>query len=96
MALNVHEHAAQPLLDAQRLEQSLLFGHRKLNVPSNEVGELAGLGDGIENLVYNLLWEAALLAEFGGALANLLVEGLEGAVVLVERIHVFHLHRDRG
>ena len=26
LALDVHEHAAQPLLDAQRLEQALLFG----------------------------------------------------------------------
>ena len=39
LPLHVHEHAAQPLLDAQGLEQPLLLGHRQLDVAGDEVGE---------------------------------------------------------
>ena len=73
LALNVNEHAAQPLLDAQRLEQSLLFGNRKLDVAGDEIGEPAGLGDGIEHLVNDFLGKSATLAELSRALARLLL-----------------------
>ena len=39
LPLDVHEHAAQPLLDAQRLEQPLLLGDGQLDVAGDEVGE---------------------------------------------------------
>jgi hypothetical protein len=88
LPLHVHEHAAQPLLDAQRLEQPLLLGHGQVDVAGHEVAELAGLGDRVEHLVHDLLGEAAALAELRGALARLLVEGLERRVLLVERQHL--------
>ena len=85
LPLHVHEHATQPLLDAQRLEQPLLLGDGELDVAGDEVGELARIGDGVEHLVDDFLGKTALLAQLGGALANFLVQRLERAVVLVER-----------
>ena len=84
-----------PLLDAQGLEQSLLFGDGELDVAGDEVGELAGLGDGVEHLVHDFLGEPAALAELRRPLARLLVEGGEGRVVLVERLHLLDRH-DHG
>ena len=54
----------------ERLEQRLLLGDRELEVAGDEVGEPAGLGDGVEHLVDDLLGQAAPLAELGGALAE--------------------------
>ena len=70
LPLHVHEHAAQPLLDAERLEQALLLGDGQLDVAGDEVGEPARLGDGVEHLVHDLLGQPAPLAELGGALAR--------------------------
>ena len=84
LLLDVHEHAAQALFDAQRLEQPLLLGRLELDVAGDEVGEPARIGDGVEHLMHDLFRQPATLAELGGALAELLVERDEGRVVLVD------------
>ena len=45
LALDVDEHAAQAVLDRERLEQGLLLGDRDVEVAGDEVGEAAGLVD---------------------------------------------------
>ena len=55
LPLDVHEHAAQALLDAQRLEQPLFLGDGKLDVAGDEVGEAARVRDGVEHLVHDFL-----------------------------------------
>jgi hypothetical protein len=45
--------------------------------------------------VHDLLGQPAPLAQLGGALADLLVQGHEGRVVLVQRLHLLHRLRDR-
>ena len=94
LLLDVHEHAAEPFLDAQRLEQALLFGRLKLDVAGDQVGETAGIGDGVEHLVHDFFRQTAALAELGGALAKLLVQGDERRVVLVDRLHLLDGHHD--
>ena len=88
LALDVNEHAAQPVLDVQRLEQSLLFRNGQLDVAGDEIGELARLGDGVENLVNDFLGKTAPLAELGRALARLLLERGERRIVLIDRAHL--------
>ena len=96
LALHVHEYLPQALLHREGLEEPLLLRHGELDVPGDEVGELARLGDRVEHLVDDLLGEAAALAELGGALADLLVERREGRVTVVERRHLLHRHHDGG
>src|SRR5690606_27031492 len=48
LALNVEQHAAEPRLDGERLEQVLLLGHRQVEVVGDEVGERARVGDRLE------------------------------------------------
>ena len=55
LTLHVDQDAAQPLLDAQRLEQSLLFRNGQLDVAGDQVGEAARVGDGVEDLVNDFL-----------------------------------------
>ena len=94
LLLDVHEHAAEPLFDAQRLEQSLLLGRLQLDVAGDEVGEAARIGDRIQDLMHDLLGKAATLAELGGAFSQLFVERDEAGIVLVHRLHLFHRHHD--
>ena len=74
LLLHVHEHAAQPLLDAQDLEQPLLLGGGKLDVASHEVGEPARIGDRVEHLMHDLFGKSASFAEFTGAFPDLFVQ----------------------
>ncbi len=95
LALHVHEHAAQAVLDRKRLEQDLLLGDRDVEVPGDEVGQAAGLVHLGEDLVHRLFGEAQLLAELGRALPRLAVEAREGRVLHVERQHLLGV-LDRG
>ena len=79
------QDAAEPLLDAEGLQQRLLLGDRQLDVAGDEVGEPAGVGHGVEDLVEDLLGQPPALAQLHGPLAGLAVEGGEGRVVLVDR-----------
>ena len=92
LPLDVDQDPAEPLLDAEGLEQRLLLGDGQLDVAGHEVGELAGVGDRVEDLVEDLLGQPPPLAELHGALAGLAVEGGEGRVVLVERLHLLDRH----
>jgi hypothetical protein len=91
----VDEHAPQPLLDAQGLEEPLLLGHRQLDVAGDEIGEPARIGDGVQNLMNDLLGKTAALPQLGGALARLLVQGDERGILDVGRLHLFGRH-DHG
>jgi hypothetical protein len=88
----VDEHTTQPLLDAERLEQPLLFRHRQLDVPGNEVGETTRIGDRVENLVHDFLRQSAALAELGGPLARLFLQRGERGIVLAYGRHLFRGH----
>ena len=81
LPLDVDQHAAQPLLDAQRLQQGLLLGDRQLDVAGDEVGEPAGVGHRVEDLVQHLLGQPPPLAQLHGPLAGLAVQRGEGRVV---------------
>ena len=89
-ALDVDQHAPEPLLDRQGLQQGLLLGDGELDVAGHEVGEAAGLGHVLEDLVQDLLGHPPLLAQLRGTLADLAVERLEGGIVLVDRPHLGH------
>ncbi len=94
LLLDLDQDAAQPLLDAEGLEEALLLGGWQLDVAGDQVGEPAGVGDRVEDLVYDLLGQSAPFAELGGPLAELLVERDEGRVVLVDRLHLLDRHHD--
>ena len=88
LALHVHQHAAQTLFHRERLEQSLLLGHRQFDVTGYEIGELAGVVDRVEHLMHHFFGQATLLTQLGGTLTRLLVERLEGGILEVERHHL--------
>ena len=94
LLLDVHEHAAKALLDAQRLEQPLLLGRLELDVAGDEIGEPAWVGHCVEDLVDDFFGQAATLSEFGSSLTQFLMEGDERRVILVHRLHLLHGHHD--
>ena len=65
---------------------------RQLDVAGDQVGEPAGLGHRVEHLVEHLLGQPLALAQLHGPLAGLPVEGGEGRVVLVDRLHLLDRH----
>ena len=85
LALDVHQHPAEPLLDAQRLEQHLPLLGRDVDVAGDQVGEPARVVDPGQHLLDHLVGQAGLLAQLGGAGARLPVEGDEGRIFDVER-----------
>ena len=85
LALDQDQDAAEPVLDAEGLQQALLLVERELDVAGDEVGEPAGVGHGVQDLVEDLLGEPPLLAQLHGPLAGLAVEGGEGRVLRVDR-----------
>ena len=74
LPLHVHQHAAEPLLDAQRLEQHLPLRRRDVDVAGHEVGEPAGLVDPGQYLLHDLVGQARLLAQLGGPGPGLTME----------------------
>ncbi len=92
----MHEHAPQPVLNVQRLEKSLFFGHRKLDVSGYEVGELAGLCYRIQHLVNDFLGQSAALAELRRALARFLLESSKCRIVFIDGTHLLSGHDYRG
>ena len=55
LSLNVHEHSAEPLFDAERFEKALLLGGLQLDVAGDKVGEAARIRDGVQHLVNDFL-----------------------------------------
>ena len=88
LSLDMNQDPPQPFLDAQGFEQGLLLADRQLNVACNQVREPARVGDRIENLVQHLLGQAPPLAQFPGPLPGFLVQGGEGGIILVDRLHL--------
>ena len=88
LALHVNEHAAQALLHRERFQQSLLLGHREFDIAGNQIGELAGIVDGVEHLMHDFLRQSAFFTQFGGAFARLFVERLERRVLGVQWHHL--------
>jgi hypothetical protein len=67
----VNEDAAETLFDAQCLEKSLFLGDWKIDIARDEVGKPARLGNRVENLVDDFLWESSALTELSRAFARL-------------------------
>ena len=84
LALHVDEDATEAVFHVQVLQEPLPFGDGQLDVAGDEIGEAAGVGDGVEHLVHDFLGQPATLAKLGGALANFLVERNEGGIVFVD------------
>ena len=94
LTLYVHEHAAEALFNGECFEQPLLFGDGEFDVSGHQVGKLPRLGDGIEDLMHDLFGKSAALAQFSGAFADFLMEGLEGGILVVEGGHLLGVHHD--
>ena len=94
LPLDGDEDAAQAVLHRERLEKLLAVGRRDVDVAGDEVREPARLIGLAEELLDGLLGEAHLLAELGGALARLLVEGEEHGVLRIGRRHLGRRHDD--
>ena len=84
LSLDVHEHPAQPVFDRQHLEELLAFERLDVEVAGDEVRQLPGLGDSLENLFHHILGKAGFLAQLRGTLARLAVQGDEGRIVGVQ------------
>src|SRR3989449_10570376 len=57
LALDVDQHPPQSLLDCEGLEQRLALGRFHLEVPRHEIGEPAGIGDSLQDLLHHFLGE---------------------------------------
>ncbi len=66
LALDVHQHPAEPLFDRQRLQQRLPLGRGDVDVAGDQVGEAARLVHPGQDLLHHLLRQAGLLAQLGG------------------------------
>jgi hypothetical protein len=94
IASDVHENAAEPLFDAQRLEQSLLLGGLQLDVACDKVGEPTRIRDCIQHLMHDLFRQSATLAQLGGPFSKLFMERDEAGIVFADRFHLFYRHHD--
>src|SRR2546425_12937239 len=63
LALHVHQHAPQSLLDREDLEQCLALGRLHVEVARHEVGEPAVISDSLQDLLHHVLGYPGLLAE---------------------------------
>jgi len=90
LALDVDQHASEPLFDRQGLQEGLPLGDGEVEVARHEVGEATGLGHVLEDVLQELLRHPPLLAQLRGTFADLTVERLEGGVPLVDRPHLGH------
>ena len=94
LPLDVHQHPAKALFDAQRLEQHLPLLRGDVDVAGHEVGELARLVDAGQHLLDHVVGQTGLLAQLGGAGACLAVQRHEGRVFGVEGCHLLGLAYD--
>jgi hypothetical protein len=91
LALNVHEHAPQPVLHRQRLEQALALRWLDLEVAGHQIREPAGVGNFFEHLPHDLLGETRFLAQLRGALPRLAVQADERRILGVQGRHIVDL-----
>jgi hypothetical protein len=71
LSLDVHEDATESVVDRQRREEFLTGVGLQFEVAGHEVGETARFIDAVEDLLDDLFGEAGLLAQLGGASAQL-------------------------
>ncbi len=74
LALQVEEQLPKPVFDRKGLEQFLLLLRLELGVEGYQIRQLAGGRDAAEQMVHDLLRDAAQTAELGGPLPHLLVQ----------------------
>ena len=91
LALHVHQDAAEPLLDAERLEQHLALGRRDVDVPGDQIREPARLVHAGEHLLDDLVRQPGLLAQLGRPRPGLPVQRDEGGILRVDRQHLLGL-----
>src|SRR6185503_19456876 len=84
LPLHVHEHAAQPVLDRQRLEQLLPLERLDVQVTRHEVGQSARIAHTLKDLLDYFVGQSRLLAELSRALAHLTMQRYEGWILLIE------------
>ena len=94
LPLDVHQDPAEPLLDAERLEQSLPLCRGDVDVPGDQVGEAARLVHSGQHLLDHLVRQARLLPELGRAGAGLSVQRHERRVLGIDRKHLLGLAHD--
>jgi hypothetical protein len=94
LPLDMHQHPAEPLLDAQRFQQDLAVGGGDVDVAGHQVGELPRIVHAGQHLLDDLVRQTRLLAQLGGSGPRLTVQGDEGRVFRVERGHLFGLTHD--
>ena len=95
LALHVDQHAAQPLLDRQRLEQALALGVGQLEIAGDQIGQPARLVHLLQHLLHDLLGKAGLLAELAGARAQLAQQRQKGRVLGVDGLELLDLAHHR-
>ena len=91
----MYQHAPQPLLDAQRLEQDLPLRRRDVDISGDEIGELAGLVDAGQHLLDHFVGQAGFLAQFGRPDTRLTVKRHERRLVSIEGQHLLGFPHDR-
>src|SRR5204863_79200 len=74
LALDVHQHATKSFLDAERCEQTLLFGFCFQHKTAYEIRETAGVRYRVQYLVNDFLWKTAPFAELRRSFAQLFVK----------------------
>ena len=93
--LNVHQHATQPLLHRQSLQQHLTLGRLDVDVPRDEIGKLARLRHAGQHLLHHLVRKTRLVAQLGGALPRFPVQRYERRVLGVQGRHLLGFAHDR-
>ncbi len=91
LPLHVHEDAAEPLVDGERLEQALAAGSVEIEIAGDEVGEAPRLVDAVEHLLHHFVGESGLLAQLGGAGAQFAMQGNEARIRIIHRREVVHV-----
>ncbi len=91
LPLDRNEGGTHPLLVTEHLQKLLLVFRGKLEVERHEVRKGPGLIDALDQLVQRLGGDPTPRSELRSALAELLVQRLEGGVGRVGRLHAVHL-----
>src|SRR5438093_1974635 len=84
LALHVHQHATQPILHRERLQQLLALQRLDVEMAGDEIGEGAGVADPLQHLLDDFCGQSRLLAQFRGPLADLAMQRYERGILLIE------------
>ena len=84
MALHVHEDAAQPVFDRERLEQLLALEGLNVEMPRNQIRQSARIAHALKDLLHDFGRQARLLTQLRGALAHLAMQRYERGILLIQ------------